>query len=345
VLNDIERCRTAALGGHVDHCLACGYEHPAYNSCRSRYCPKCQALAQERWIDAQRGRVLNVPHFHVVFALPAELRPLARFAPRAVYGALLHAVGRTLLEFGERRLDATIGATLVLHTWRRDLEFHPHVHALVTAGGLSRDRSRGCHARRTFLFPVKPMGTVFFGKMTHVLTLAYREGRFRGFHDFRDPEGFARLLRSVAHHSWYVYAKPTLSHGEPVIEYLGRSTHRAGMSNSRLLDVTRYCIRFRTRGHAIAALPPVEFLRRLLLHILPSGFHRIRHLGLNASPTARERARACLALPAPVLPLRSWQQCLADLTGRDVSRCPRCGGPLIALPLPNARDPPELSVA
>ena len=139
MLTDIGQCRTAALGGHVDHCPSCGYEHPSYNSCRNRHCPKCQALAQEQWIDARRARMLDVRHFHVVFTLPAELRPLAKFAPRAVFDALFFAASRTLLEFGKSRLRATLGATLVLHTWTRTLHFHPHVHAIVTGGGLRND--------------------------------------------------------------------------------------------------------------------------------------------------------------------------------------------------------------
>src|SRR5262249_33663508 len=157
--------RTAALGGHLDHCARCGYEHPSYNSCRNRHCPKCQALAQERWIEAERARTLDVPHFHVVFTLPAELRPLAAFARRAVFHALLTAAHKTLAGFARTRLDAFVGATLVLHTWTRKLEFHPHVHAIVTGGGLARDGSRWNAAHRACLFPVKAMSTVFRAKM------------------------------------------------------------------------------------------------------------------------------------------------------------------------------------
>jgi hypothetical protein len=151
VLTDIAQCRTAALGGHLDRCLECGYEHPSYNSCRNRHCPKCQALAQERWIEARRATMLDVRHFHVVFTLPAELRPLAAFAPAVVFEALFHAAQRTLLEFGERRLGATLGATLVLHTWTRTLHFHPHVHAIVTGGGLALDGTCWRPSARRFL--------------------------------------------------------------------------------------------------------------------------------------------------------------------------------------------------
>src|SRR6516162_98850 len=164
VLTDIAQCRTAALGGHLDHCEACGYEHPSYNSCRNRHCPKCQALAQQRWIEERRVRMLDVRHFHVVFTLPSELRPLAAFAPRVVFGALLYAAQRTLQALAKTCLRATIGATLVLHTWTRKLDLHPHVHPIVTAGGLSTDgRWRAAH--RKFLFPVRALGTVFRAKM------------------------------------------------------------------------------------------------------------------------------------------------------------------------------------
>jgi predicted Zn-ribbon and HTH transcriptional regulator len=341
VLTDIANCRTAALGGHIDRCIDCGYEQPSYNSCRNRHCPKCQALTQEAWIAKHQARLLDVEHFHVVFTLPAELRSLARFAPHVVYNALVQTAGRTLLEFGQSRLAATIGATLVLHTWTRELLFHPHVHALVTGGGLSPDGTHWRPARRKFLFPVKAMSRVFFGKMVDVLRDEYDRGHFAGFDDFRDPEGFSRLLRSIAKRSWNVYAKPTLSKGEHVLEYLGRYTHRVGLSNSRLLEVTRYCIRFRTKGDAIEALDPLELLRRFVQHVLPSGFHKIRHIGLNASNAKRTQARACLHLAAPIPKIQSWQQRLLELTGRDISRCPLCGGWILPFPLSCARDPPE----
>ncbi len=343
VLTDLAQCRTAALGGHLDACATCGYEHPSYNSCRNRHCPKCQALAQEKWIAEQQARMLDVPYFHGVFTLPAELRALAAFAPRAVYDALFHAAGRTLLEFGERRLSATIGATLVLHTWTRDLRFHPHVHALITGGGLARQGAQWQSARRKFLFPVKAMGHVFRGKMMHALKMAYSKGHFARFDDFQDPEGFARLLRAVAHKPWNVYAKPSFSNGTHVLHYLGRYTHRVGIANSRLLAITSDSVTFRTKGDRIVTLTPVEFLRRFVQHVLPSGFHKIRHIGLHASTTLRERARAVLASERPWGPALGWRARLAKLTGRDVSVCPRCLSPLVSRALPNAhaRAPPE----
>ena len=338
VLDDIERCRTAALGGHLDRCLDCGYEKPAYNSCRNRHCPKCQALAQERWIAAQEERTLDVPHFHVVFTLPQELQPLARFAPRTVFDALFHAASRTLLEFGERR-SGTIGATLVLHTWKRNLAFHPHIHALVTGGCWSSDKSRWIPGPRAYLFPVHAMGEVFRAKMLDELRAAYRDGSFADFDDFLDPEAFDRLVRKVAKIRWHLYSRPTFSTGTHVLNYLGRYTHRVGISSSRILAVDDRAITFRTKGDGTATLSPVEFLRRFVQHVLPDRFHKIRHIGLNASSDKRALVRASLRLVAPVRRHLAWQLHLLMLTGRDPTRCPACGGRLVTSVLQRARDP------
>jgi hypothetical protein len=345
VLTDMAQCRTAVLGGHIDKCIDCGYERPSYNSCRNRHCPKCQALAQEKWIAAQRARMLDVKHFHVVFTLPAELRPLAAFAPRVVYDALFHAAARTLLEFGETRLAARLGATLVLHTWTRDMRFHPHVHAIVTGGGLALDANGWKAGHRRFLFPVKAMSRVFRGKMKDALRDAHRKRRFARFEAFRDPEGFDRLLRGIAGKSWNVYAKPSFAKGEQVLCYLGRYTHRVGIANSRLLDVTATSVTFRTKGDGVATLTPVEFLKRFVQHVLPTRLHKIRHVGLYTSRKLYGIARTVLRAGPPSLILLSWRERLERLTGRDLSVCPQCGGTLISLPLPrpNGRAPPELA--
>ena len=343
VLTDIALCRTAILGGHLDQCQNCGYERPSYNSCRNRHCPKCQALAQERWMSEQQQRMLDVKHFHVVFTLPAELRSLAAFAKDAVYDALFRAASRTLLEFGERRLSATIGATLVLHTWTRDLRFHPHVHAIVTGGGLSRNGEKWCSVRRAFLFPVKLMSRVFRAKMIDEIERAHKDNEFAGFSDFDDPEAFSTLVSKLWKLPWVVYAKPTFAKGKHVLQYLGRYTHRVGIANSRLLEVTTDRIHFRTKGEGTEMVTPVEFLRRFVQHVLPDGFHKIRHYGLNASPEKRALARMILNMPViPAKPL-SWRERLAKLTDRDVSRCPKCSSVLISLPFALARAPPEMT--
>jgi Putative transposase/Transposase zinc-binding domain len=344
VLTDIAQCRTAVLGGHVDRCAACGYEHPAYNSCRNRHCPKCQALAQEQWIEARRARMLDTRHFHVVFTLPAELRPLAAFAPRVVYGALFKAVQRTLLAFGRRRLKATLGATLVLHTWTRELRFHPHIHAIVTAGGLSTRRPRWCPTQRSFLFPVVAMARVFRAKMLGQLDAADRRRAFEGFDDFVDPQGFGRLMQRAAKPAWHVYSKPCFAKGRHVLAYLGRYTHRVGIANSRLLAVSERAVTFRTKQGRTEKVAPTEFLSRFVRHVLPDGLHKIRHVGLYAPAAAkrREQARECLGRPARRAPRLDWRARYAALTGRDLGVCPRCGGALTTAAVARCRDPPEL---
>ncbi len=342
VLTDMGQCRTVALGGHVDHCPSCGYEHPSYNSCRNRHCPKCQALAQEKWIAQREERLLDVGHFHVVFTLPSELRFLAKLAPREVFDALFRAAAETLLELGESRLAAMIGATLVLHTWTRELCFHPHVHAIVTAGGLALDASRFCRSRRGYLFPVTVLRKLLRGKVLAALGEAYTAGAFAHVDSFCDPRAFGVLVGKVAKLSWHVYVKPPFGSSKHVLAYLGRYTHRVGIANSRLLDVTSERVLFRTRGQDTESLTPVEFLGRFVQHVLPDGFHKIRHIGLYASPRLRE-ARALLGKPptAPAVRSPSWQERLLQLTGRDVQRCPLCLTPLLQLPLPHAaRGPP-----
>jgi hypothetical protein len=344
VLTDIAQCRTARLGGHIDQCESCGCQHPSYNSCRNRHCPKCQALAQETWIEARRQRMLDVRHFHVVFTLPSELRPLAAFAPRVVFEALLHAAQRTLLTLGKSRLKATVGATLILHTWTRKLEFHPHVHAIVTAGGLSLDGASWRPASRRFLFSVHAMARVFRGKMMAALGRAYEGGAFAHVLDFRDPKGFAALMGRIAKR-WNVYAKAPFKKGQHVLSYLGRYTHRVGIANSRLLAVSEEAVTFRTKGQGTETLSPVEFLGRFVQHVLPDRLHKIRHVGLYAAAAIarRDRARAALGDTVRTLPRRGWRERLARLTGRDLAICPHCGGRRFTVVVARCRDPPPLA--
>jgi hypothetical protein len=343
-LTDMGQCRTVALGGHVDTCDSCGYEHPSYNSCRNRHCPKCQALAQEEWIEKRRAQVLDVGHFHIVFTLPEQLRRLAKHAPEVVYNALFRASASTLLELGQSRFDATIGATLVLHTWTRDLRFHPHVHAIVTAGGLARDGTSFKRKGGRFLFSVIVMGQLLRGKVLAALSRAYAKGAFAGFPDFNDPAAFPGLLAKLAKRSWNVYAKAPFGKSHHVLEYLGRYTHRVGIANSRLLDVTDDRVLFRTKGDGVEELTPVAFLWRLVQHVLPDGFHKIRHIGLYAS-SSQDRlalARERLGTRPAATPVRlTWEQRLLALTDREVRRCPVCGSALRRTALPqHSRAPP-----
>jgi hypothetical protein len=355
VLSAIETCRTPALGGHVERCPSCGLEWACYHSCRNRHCPKCQALAQERWIAARTERLLPVGHFHVVFTLPSQLRPLAQYRPRDLFGALFAAASETLLELGQSQLAARLGITMVLHTWTQALHFHPHVHALVTAGGLALDASRWQPSSSKYLFAVAAMGALLRGKMMAALRALHARGRFEGFDDFEDPEGFDRLLTRLARLDWVVYAKKPFRRVDHVLGYLGRYTHRVAIANSRLVDVSAEAVTFRTKNGKPITLPPVELLRRFLQHVLPDRFHKIRHYGLYAGTMARpggllDTARALLVAPAvarasdgtPPRPI-CWRRQLLALTGRDVTRCPQCHGLLVrraVLPVTAPRAPP-----
>ena len=351
VLSAMALCRTAALGGHVDACRSCGFERPAYNSCRNRHCPKCQALRQEKWIAARTERLLPSRHFHVVFTLPSELRALGKCYPRELFGALFSAASETLLALGQSRLHARLGITMVLHTWTRELRFHPHVHALVTAGGLATDGSRWLPSSTKYLFPVEVMGALLRGKMMAALRSLHARGAFSGFEDFADPEGFDRLMRKLARAKrWIVYAKKPFKRIDHVLKYLGRYTHRVGIANSRLVDVRDDAVTFRTKNGKTVTVTPVEFLRRFVQHVLPDGFHKIRHYGLyaGAAEEARIAARECLApnTPTPSTTTATesaWDQQLREITGRDVHHCPRCGDTIEhrAVPAPLSRAPPR----
>lgn len=351
VLSAMALCRTADLGGHVDVCRSCGFERPAYNSCRNRHCPKCQVLRQEKWIAAQERRLLSVRHFHVVFTLPSELRALGKYAPREIFGALFAAASETLLELGQTRLGARLGVTMVLHTWTRELRFHPHVHAIVTAGGLAEDGARWAPSSKKYLFPVEIMGALLRGKMMAALRALYARGAFARFDAFADPEGFDRLMIALARAKrWIVYAKRPFARVDHVVKYLGRYTHRVGIANSRLVDVKDDAVTFRTKNGKTVTVTPVEFLRRFVQHVLPDGFHKIRHYGLyaGAADDARRLAHEHLTPATPASrPSRTsdgdWTDELRALTGRDVERCPGCGGAMEHRPVPAriGRAPPS----
>jgi hypothetical protein len=355
VLSDIERCRTAVLGGHLDVCRSCGHEHPAYNSCRNRHCPKCQALRQEQWIAARQERLLPVRHFHIVFTLPAELRALTTAVPRAVFDALFAAASATVLDLGASRLGATLGVTMVLHTWTRDLRYHPHVHALVTAGGLAHGGTRWIRSAHDYLFPVAMISTVFRGKMMEALHRLHRHGKLATFDELRDPEAFDRLMARASRSRWVVYAKKPFRRADHVLRYLGRYTHRVAISNSRFISVTDDEVTFHTKNGKRASLHPVEFLRRFVQHVLPEGFHKIRHFGLYAGAAVAEMlpaARAALApcSSPPTLPTRTtWRDRLRVLTARDIDRCRVCGCLVDHIPLPRpplrSRAPPAKAAA
>jgi hypothetical protein len=323
-LSAITLCRTAALGGHQGVCLECDLkEDPSYNSCRNRNCPKCQALAQERWIATRAQAILPVPHFHGVFTLPADFRALARQYPRAIYDALFRCVAATLLDLARKRLGIIPGLTLVLHTWTRELFLHPHIHVLISAGGLTLDGSQFKRIKEKFFLHVTPLAKRFKSKMMKAL----RRLRGKGVLEMTDS-AFDSLMASLAEQDWNVYLKKAFRSSAFVLKYLGRYTHRVGISNSRLLEVTKDQVTFRTKDGRKVSLRPVAFLQRFVQHILPNKLKKIRHAGLYASPKALAKAKAILGTvePAPAQP--TWQEALLALTGVDPTRCQACGAPL-----------------
>lgn len=341
VLRAVMRCRTAALGGHADVCGECGHERPSYNSCRDRHCPNCLAGAQEKWIAKQRTRVLDTHYFHVVFTLPDELRTLAKFNPKRVYDAMFVTASRTLLDLGRQFLDATIGLTAVLHTWTREMKFHPHVHFIVTGGGLSRCGTRWKATKPDFLFPVGVMRDLYRGKLLDRLNGDVRRGALdlTGT-DWRSVH--PRLHRKT----WVTHAKKPFGGPEQVIEYLGRYTHRVAIASSRLLDVTDEAVKFRTKGSGTETVTPSTFIHRFLQHVLPKGFCKIRHYGLLAASnlkTLLARARALIGAlpPAPPDPEGAWKEaeeiCPVCRKGVLVKRL-LAPDPALAPPLPRWRD-------
>jgi hypothetical protein len=357
VLSAVARCRTAALGGHLDVCTACGYSAPSYNSCRNRHCPKCQGIAQAKWIAGRIARVLPIHYFHVVFTLPAELRPLAAYNRRRVFDLLFAAASATLLELGRdpERLGAELGVTLVLHTWARDLSFHPHAHAIVTGGGLSPDGERWIPARRRYLFPIEVLGALFRGKLLGALDTALRRGEIAmPGGEAADPEAWDHLRDRLHRKRWNVYAKRPFGGAEQVIRYLGRYTHRVGISNHRLVAMDDHGVTFRTKDGKTVTRSPDAFLGQFLQHVLPDGFVKIRHFGLMASSNATtklETARALLAgsarpsgaPPVPDGEAPPFDVLLLPLADGGLSRCPACGANAIVrrpLPEPQSRAPP-----
>jgi Putative transposase/Transposase zinc-binding domain len=350
-MRDIERCRTARLGGHVDSCSqGCGYSFISYNSCRNRHCPKCQSLKQAKWLAERLERLLPVHYFHLVVTLPHELNPLARLNPELVFNLLFESVSRALLQFARdyEHLRAQVGFTAVLHTWDQDLNLHPHLHLVVTGGGLSEDGERWIAARNSFLLPVRALSKIIRGKFLEGLEKAFREGRLRGeVPCLEDPVQFQRFTRKLRRKKWIVYAKGSFEASRNAYHYLSRYTHRVAISNHRLVSLDERKVSFRARdnsrpGHQrLVTITPPEFIRRFLWHVLPPRFVKIRHFGLMAPGNAKtklEKTRALLSLQKPPhhkepedqkldtpSETKTWQEMLQALTGIDLTTCPNCG--------------------
>ena len=338
VLLAIVRCRTAALGGHRDHCTGCGHTTAiSYNSCRNRHCPRCQSNARLRWLQARERELLPTRYVHAVFTLPQELAPLALQNKRLIYNLLFRTSAETLIEVARdpRHLGAEIGFFSVLHSWNQRLQFHPHIHCVLAAGGLAPDHSGWISARPSFFLPIGVLSRVFRGKFVAGLRNAFHQGELQ-FHGsllpLAQPRAFAAWLRVLFRHNWVVYSKPPFGGPEHVLRYLGAYTHRVAISNSRLVALSDGNVTFRWRDSAhgnkqrLMTLTVDEFLRRFLLHLLPSGFVRIRNFGFLANRNRATLLPLCFQLlnrsekTAP--PAASSHHKLTP----SLWNCPVCGG-------------------
>lgn len=360
VLLAIARCRTAALGGHLDECTRCGHRATiSYNSCRNRHCPKCQTAARERWIAARQRELLPTRYVHVVFTLPSQLAPLVLQNKKVIYDLLFRASAETLLEVARdpRHLGAELGFFTVLHTWSQKLGLHPHVHCVIPAGGLSLDHTQWVKSRDRFFLSIHVLRRVFRGKFVAALRQAFQEGRLN-FHGnlscLAQPKIFAAWLRPLFRKDWVVYAKPPFGGPQYVLQYLGRYTHRVAISNHRLVSFVDGQVTFRWRDSAhhneqkLLTLTVDKFLRRFLLHVLPKGFVRIRNFGFLANRRRATLLPLCFHLLGS--PRQSEEE-LSTASDANIPRlCPKCGGPMLVIERLTAaeiqlRSPPALAAA
>ena len=343
VMSAIERCRTAALGGHVEQCDVCGHQRIAFNSCRNRHCPKCQSLVRAQWLEDRQADLIPVEYFHVVFTLPEEIAAIAYQNKAVAYHLLFHATAETLrtIAADPKHLGAEIGFIAILHTWGQNLLHHPHLHCVVPGGGLSADGERWISCRPGFFLPVRVLSRLFRRLFLEELQRAFdaRELRFfNGLEALAAPAAFARYLAPTRRVEWVVYAKPPLGGPQQVLEYLGRYTHRVAISNNRLIDFADGEVAFRWKDYRhesrqkVMHLDAHEFIRRFLLHVLPNGLQRIRHYGFLANrhrAAKLDRCRELLAAPAPIVDIPDAPLDYRDryqlLTGKSLRDCPQCG--------------------
>src|SRR5204862_740017 len=362
VLLAIVRCRTAALGGHLDECTRCGHRAPiSYNSCRNRHCAKCQTAARERWIAARRRELLPTPYAHIVFTLPRRLAPLVLQNKKVLYDLLFRISAETLLEVARdpRHLGAEIGFFSVLHTWSQQLKIHPHVHCVAPAGGLSPDHARWVRSGENYFLPKKVLRKIFRGKFVDALKQAFQDGRLRFEGNLKllaQPKIFAAWLRPLYRQNWVVYLKPPFGGPEYVLHYLGRYTHRVAISNHRLVSFIDGQVTFRWRDSAhhneqkLRTLSVDKFLRRFLLHILPQGFVRIRHFGFLANRRRTKLLPLCLQLLGATPEPLAEEHASSTEDTPDLYRCPKCGGPMKVIERLTAgeiqlRSPPVVTAA
>lgn len=340
-MSAIERCRTALLGGHVERCGDCGHERVAYNSCRNRNCPKCQGLARARWLEDRQAELLDVPYFHVVFTVPAEVEVIAFQNQTVVYDILFRAASETLRTIAgdPKHLGAEIGFLAVLHTWGQNLTHHPHVHCLVPGGGIAPDGKSWIACREGFFLPVRVLSRMFRGLFLHYLDKAFVAGELRFFSAYRplrEPAAFRRYLTPVHETEWVVYAKRPFAGPAQVLDYVGRYTHRVAISNNRMLSMDDDKVRFRWKDYRdgnrqkTMTLDGGEFMRRFLIHVLPGGFHRIRYYGFLGNRHRARKLKRCRELlgMAPAVPAAGPAADYRDrhelLTGWSLRECPHC---------------------
>ena len=339
VLRNIELCRTAALGGHLEQCDRCGHERNAYNSCGDRHCPKCQSLARADWLEKRQGELLECEYFHVVFTLPEPLAALALQNKREMYGLLFRATAESLQSIAAdpQHLGAQIGFFCILHSWGQTLTHHPHLHCVVPGGGISLGGSRWVACRPGFFLPVRVLSRRFRNLYLRYLQEIYAAGKLRFYgalQSLSDPKSFAQYLAPLHSTEWVVYAKPPFGGPDRVLDYLGRYTHRVAISNNRLKELQDGQVSFAYKDYKheqrqkVMTLSADEFLRRFLMHVLPNGFQRIRHYGLLGNRHRAEnlaRCRKLLAMPVPTPPPpRDYRERWQQITGHDPLQCPKC---------------------
>jgi Putative transposase/Transposase zinc-binding domain len=344
VMTAIEVCRTAALGGHVERCDACGHQRIFYNSCRNRHCPKCQSLARADWIEDRLAEILETQYFHVVFTVPEEIAAIAYQNKRVVYGILFRATAETLriIASDPKHLGAELGFFTVLHSWGQTLMLHPHLHCVIPGGGLSPDGSRWIPCRNNFFLPVRVLSRLFRRLFLEHLRAAFDSGQlqfFSSLQELQHEQAFSRYLAPLRNEEWVVYAKPPFAGPQQVLDYVGRYTHRVAISNNRLLNIDNNQVSFSWKDYRdhnqqkTMTLSAAEFIRRFLLHVLPDGFQRIRYYGFLSNRYRQQKLAQCRQLlgmasggqPPSEAPLtRDYRDRYQELTGSSLRECPVC---------------------
>jgi len=364
VMTAIEVCRTATLGGHLEHCDSCPYERPCYDSCRDRHCPKCQSLARAEWVEKRKTEVLDCQYFHVVFTLPEDIAALAYQNKDLVYGILFRATAETLstIAADPKHLGAEIGFFAVLHSWGQNLLFHPHLHCVVPGGGISPDGTRWLPCRPGFFLPVRVLSRLFRRLFLTYLQEAFDAGQlhfFSALDALHDPQNFARYLNPIQKQEWVVYAKPPFAGPQQVVDYVGRYTHRVAISNHRLVEIEDGQVKFHWRDYRdnnqqkTMTLSAEEFIRRFLLHVLPRGFHRIRYYGFLGNRYRKEKLEHCRQLlnmtpphesSSQPQPREDYRDRYERLTGHSLRECPVChrGRMIVVKLLAGVRSPPTI---